>query len=166
MGSLTNEEAGKIDRGVCPDCGASDGFLKGPSGPGATNVMCKACKMQFNLGMGCYDRIGFYKETVVSEPVSLPGEGHVLFKNDGKFEYLTHSCCGSIDFHVVSDEHACITCRKCGMRIRLPNRDLKGLTIQAYKVRDLFEYLKTKRELEGKLRAIEVVAEAGIGGLP
>lgn len=45
-------DAAEINANRCPDCGASNSLLEGPSGGMSQNILCENCMMEFNVGFG------------------------------------------------------------------------------------------------------------------
>lgn len=134
MEKLNEQEAAKLHKGECPDCGGTR-ILSGPKGPGSENVVCANCKMKFNLAVGMLDgqRLGKQTDPIISDPVTIPGNGYLVEKIDGKFKYILHSCqninhyghpCkwekefrGCVDIVQVSENTCFLHCRSCNMRI-------------------------------------------------
>jgi len=146
MEDLTKTEMIEIAKNTCPDCGAENEFLSGPKAGGSQNILCAKCKMRFNIGFGSGERLG--KEIFVGPDfVDIP-EGTLSWSKQNNFEYLTHSCNGSVDLHVIDNETAVLVCRKCYMRLLFPSQDIKNLDIHAYKTKELFTYLSTERPWE------------------
>ena len=52
MRHLTESEEAEMEKGLCPWCGASDGFLRGPEAGMCTNIKCANpnCGAEFNVG--------------------------------------------------------------------------------------------------------------------
>lgn len=147
MESLTQEEFSKLQADICPDCGSKKPFLGGPKGPGVENILCSDCKMQFNIGLCDGERLGLYVEPTISDPLYIPEEGHIVLKNDGSFEYLIHSCSGSVDFHHIGNGYSCLLCRKCMMRFKFPDGELDKTKVSSYKLSFLFRFLKSRINL-------------------
>lgn len=143
---LTVAEFAKITKNTCPDCGAKGEFFVGPSGCGSQNIICDQCKMRFNVGIGSGERIG-KEEHAELPPIVIP-EGTLSWKKHNDFEYLTHSCGGSVDLHTIDDEIAALVCRACHMRLMVPNQEIKDFDINSYKSKELFAYLSTERPWE------------------
>jgi hypothetical protein len=56
-----------IDEGRCPDCGATDGFLRGPRGGMSVNIFCASCRAGFN-----YTVFGAHRIEAQPEGVTYP----------------------------------------------------------------------------------------------
>lgn len=141
MKSLTTKEYDTItNRNLCPDCGAKNQFLAGPCGGASQNITCAVCHMRFNLGPGSGERIG--KEERLTLPhIPLP-EGTMSWSKQNGFEYLSHSCGGSIDFRAIDQETLAINCGLCKMRLVFKDRGIVDLKSGSYRVRTLFEYIR------------------------
>ena len=50
---LSSKDHNKLLVQICPNCLAIDQLLPGPRGGLARNVLCAACRMEFNVGPAC-----------------------------------------------------------------------------------------------------------------
>ncbi len=146
MKSLTTKEYNTItNKNTCPDCKANGRFLAGLSGPGSQNITCIECKMRFNVGTGGGERIG-KEERLRLDPIALD-EGTMAWSKYDAFEYLTHSCGGSLDLHTIDSITSVLLCRKCGMRQVFKDQQIADMDIHSYKVLALYEYIRDNNPL-------------------
>ena len=134
MTDITVQETAKLQNGICPDCG-SNKILGGPQGPGSQNVLCDACKMQFNMPTtrGDYgQRIGVLKPDNPGIPMKIPGEGSII-QGIGRTNVgciALHNCslgtptghCGCVDLVTIGlegEEIVKFLSCGCGMRISI-----------------------------------------------
>jgi len=146
MNSLTTKEYDTITlRNLCPDCGAKNQFVSGPCGGASQNIACAVCHMRFNLGPGSGERIG-KEEHLRLDPVDI-GEGTMSWSKHNGFEYLSHSCGGSLDLHTIDQDTTALLCRKCGMRQVFKSQWIADMKISSYKVLEFFEYIRDNNPL-------------------
>ncbi len=146
MNSLTTKEYDTITlKNICPDCGAKGRFLNGPCGGGSQNITCAGCHMRFNIGPGSGERID-KEERLKLDPIAID-EGTMTWSKYDAFEYLTHSCGGSLDLHNIDHETSALLCRKCGMRQVFKDQRIIDLDINAYKVLAFFKYVRDNNPL-------------------
>jgi len=146
MNSLTTKEYDTItNRNLCPDCGAKNKFVAGPSGGASQNIACSVCHMRFNVGPGGGERIG-KEERLKLDPIAID-EGTMAWSKYDAFEYLTHSCGGSLDLHLIDHDTSALLCRKCGMRQVFKDQRIVDMDISSYKVLAFFEYIRDNNPL-------------------
>jgi len=146
MNSLTTKEYDTITlRNLCPDCGAKNQFVAGPCGGASQNISCTVCHMRFNLGPGSGERIG-KEERLELDPIPIC-EGTMSWSKYDAFEYLTHSCGGSLDLHKIDHETSALACRKCGMRQVFIDQKIIDMPTSSYKVLEFFEYIRDNNPL-------------------
>lgn len=146
MISLTAKEYDTITfENMCPDCGAKGKFLAGPCGGASQNITCSGCHMRFNVGPGSGERLG-KEERLRLDPISI-GEGTMAWSKYDAFEYLSHSCGGSLDLHTIDHETSALLCRKCGMRQVFKDQRIVDLKTTSYKVLAFFEYIRDNNPL-------------------
>lgn len=146
MTSLTTKEYDTItNKNICPDCNAKGEFLAGPSGGASQNITCKECHMRFNVGPVSGERIG-KEEHLRSDPISLP-EGTMSWSKHNGFEYLRHSCGGSIEFRAIDHETSAINCGLCKMRLVFRDQKIIDIKPGPYRVLALFEYIRDNNPL-------------------
>ncbi len=57
------QDVARINLGICPECGAADALLTGPTGGAGMNIACDRCHSEFNVafafdGAVMVDRLG------------------------------------------------------------------------------------------------------------
>lgn len=145
MTDLTAKEFEQIIDNTCPDCSVKGEFLAGLRGGTNQNITCAKCHMRFNVSSVFGERIG-KEERLRLDPISLM-EGTMSWRKDDSFEYLIHSCGGSLELHKIDHEISALLCRSCGMRQVFRDKRIVDMNTSSYKNLTFFKYVRDNNPL-------------------